>query len=110
MRSSRDRVPAGILLIGLAMALVIYVGAGPPSDVAAERAEDSKRYLRQMEVYGGTANVLASQAREWFSGLWQGRRLAFTVAVLSGLAAGIAWVALSVHEARHASPGAREGR
>ena len=40
-----------------------------------------------MEVYGGTANVLASELREWFAGLWQGRRLAFTVALLGILLA-----------------------
>lgn len=44
-------------------------------------------YLRQMEVYGGKANVLAYELREWFAGLWHGRALAFTVAGLSALLA-----------------------
>ncbi len=48
-----------------------------------------------MEEYGGTANVLASEAREWLQGLWHGRRLAITIACLSLLAAGVAFIALT---------------
>jgi len=86
---------AGILIAGLAPAIFIYVGAGPVDDPSAERLEDSKRYLRQMELYGGTANVLASQIREWFDGLWHGRRLAFTVAALVAVLAGVAYLVLT---------------
>ncbi len=42
--------------------------------------EDSKQYLRSMELYGGTANVLADEFRRWFGGLWQGKSLAFILA------------------------------
>ena len=42
--------------------------------------EDSKQYLRSMELYGGKANVLADEFRRWFVGLWQGKSLAFIIA------------------------------
>jgi hypothetical protein len=42
--------------------------------------EDSKQYLRSMELYGGKANVLADEFRRWFVGLWQGRSLALIIA------------------------------
>jgi len=101
-------VAAAILLAGLATALLVYFAAAPVRDVPGERPEDSKRYLRQMEVYGGQANVLASEIREWFEGLWQGRALAFTVAFLSLLLAGLALVALTPLPPRVDSPRARQ--
>jgi hypothetical protein len=81
-------ISAAILIGGLAAAIVIYANAG----AAAENAmgfdpEDSKVYLRQLELYGGKANVLAVELRQWFDGLWHGRSLAFTVAVLAALLA-----------------------
>ena len=45
--------------------------------------EDSKKYLRDMELYGGKANVLMDQFRRWFIGLWHGKSLAYTIAVIS---------------------------
>jgi hypothetical protein len=52
--------------------------------------EKTKLYRHDLEVYGGRANVLADDFREWFAGLWHGRTLAFTVAGLTVLAA-LAW-------------------
>jgi len=45
--------------------------------------EDSKQYLRSMELYGGKANVLADELRRWFVGLWHGKSLARIIAVLT---------------------------
>jgi len=75
-----------ILAAGLAAAVVIYFVNGSPNASGFE-LEESKKYLRDVEVVGGKANLLATQLRHWFSGLWHGRSLAFTVAVLSVLAA-----------------------
>ena len=45
-------------------------------------------------MYGGTANLLATEIREWLAGLWHGKRLAYTIATLSILiAAGCLFVA-----------------
>jgi hypothetical protein len=81
-------ISAAILIGGLAAAIVIYANAGPaPENPLGYDPEDSKVYLRQLELYGGKANVLAVELRQWFDGLWHGRSLAFTVAVLAALLA-----------------------
>jgi hypothetical protein len=74
-----------VLGLGLAAALLVYGMAGP-ADPQALGPLDSKRYLRELEVYGGRANVVALQLREAFAGLWRGRALAGTLAVLSAAA------------------------
>ncbi|HTS03880.1 MAG TPA: hypothetical protein VMN04_15260 [Thermoanaerobaculia bacterium] len=83
-------VTRAILFLGLTGAAAIYVANAGPSGPQADDLEESKMYLHDLEVYGGRANVLASDFRHWFTGLWQGRNLAFTVAVLTVLAA-LAW-------------------
>ena len=80
-----------ILLVGLGCATWIYQRAEnvPYGNLGYEDVggtlypvmpEDSKQYLRSMELYGGKANVLADQFRRWFVGLWQGKSLAFIIA------------------------------
>ena len=85
------RVRAGafaILAIGFAAAVVIYLTAQPPpGNPLGYDPADTKKYLRDLEVYGGKSNVLATEFREWFDSLWHGKRLAFTVAVITLLAA-----------------------
>ncbi|MGO9021173.1 MAG: hypothetical protein ACLQVJ_22765 [Syntrophobacteraceae bacterium] len=89
-----------ILLVGLASAVLIYEssGNGSGSDLGYEDAngsvypvspEDSKQYLRGLELYGGTANLLADELRRWFVGLWHGKLLAFTVAWITVLVSSV---------------------
>ena len=81
-------VTRAILVLGFAAAVVISLTAKPPpGNPLGYDPMDTKRYLRDMEVYGGKANVLAAQFRDWFDSLWHGRRLAFTVAVLTVMSA-----------------------
>jgi hypothetical protein len=40
-----------------------------------------------MEMVGGTANLVASDITDWLTGLWHGRTLAYTLAVLTVVAA-----------------------
>jgi hypothetical protein len=87
IEARRTAVAGGILFAGCAAALLIYLTAAPPGDPLGARPEDSKVYLRRMEMYGGKANVLAYELRERFAGLWHDRALAFTVAGLSALLA-----------------------
>lgn len=75
------------IIAGLLAALVIYGTAAPPPDDPLGNMEDSKQSLRQLEMYGGQANVFAYEIRRWFGSLWQGNRLAITVAVLSAILA-----------------------
>jgi len=88
---SPARIRAGtraILVLGFAAAVVIYLTAKPPAgNPLGYDPMDTKRYLRDMEVYGGKANVLAAQFRDWFDSLWHGKRLAITVAALTVMAA-----------------------
>jgi len=84
-------IGAIILLVGLGSAILLYRTAENESSsvlgyeegdgsVYPVKPEDSKKYLRDMELYGGKANVLADEFRRWFIRLWQGESLAFTVA------------------------------
>jgi hypothetical protein len=83
-----------ILLAGLGSSVLIYELSGDRSasvlgyedaggSVYPILPEDSKQYLRGLELYGGTANVLADELRRWFAGLWHGKSLAFTVAFIT---------------------------
>ena len=85
---ARVRVVSGaILLVGLASAILIYVVSVARDDTPGYQPEESKQYLREMEVYGGKANLLAGEFRIWFTGPWHGRSLAVTVAILAILLA-----------------------
>jgi hypothetical protein len=52
-------------------------------DSLMAQARDTKAYQGQMEYLGGKANVLGSDISGWFAGLWHGRNLAYTLAVLT---------------------------
>ena len=86
-----NRIGAIVLLVGLVGALLIYLTAGNYSapvmgyeqgygSAYPMNPEDYKTYSRDMELYGGTANVLLDELRQWFDGLWHGKSLAFIVA------------------------------
>jgi hypothetical protein len=51
-------------------------------------ASDDARELWQLERLGGKAAVLTFKFNRWFTSLWSGRPLAYTLAVLSLLVAG----------------------
>jgi hypothetical protein len=57
------------------------------SDSLIAQARNTKDYQGQMEYIGGNANVLGSEITGWFVGLWHGRNLAYTLAVLTIIAA-----------------------
>jgi len=76
-----------ILIAGLVGAIWIYLAAVPADNALGYDPMQSKKYLHDLELYGGTANVLAAQFSDWFAGLWHGRNLAYTIAVLTVLTA-----------------------
>ena len=79
-----------ILAVGFAIAAAIFVSArAAPGNPLGYEPEDTKKYVHDLELYGGKANVLAEQIRHWIGSLWHGRRLAATVACLTIVAAGI---------------------
>lgn len=77
-----------ILALGFAAAVVIFLTAEPPpANPLGYDPLDTKKYLHDLEIYGGKANVIAAEFRDWFDGLWHGKNLAFTVAALTVMAA-----------------------
>ena len=83
-RGRRRFIALALLLVGFGSALLIYATAAPDSaNPLGSEPEDSKQYLRDMELYGGKANLIASDFRQWLESLWHGRRLAGTVIFLT---------------------------
>jgi len=82
-----------ILIIGLVAAIWIYLAAVPADNALGYDPMQSKKYLHDLELYGGKANVLAVQIMDWFESLWHGTRLAYTVACGTVLLAGVCWFA-----------------
>ena len=50
-------------------------------------AYESKSYRHDLERFGGKAAVMADDLNRWFSGLWIGKHLAYTLATLASAAA-----------------------
>ena len=75
------RLASLILLAGVSSSFLIYRNArdiAPGYDLAV-----SRKYLSNLEHYGGILNVLLIDLSDWFCGLWQGKNLAFTIAYLT---------------------------
>ncbi|HVU17423.1 MAG TPA: hypothetical protein VHD32_10880 [Candidatus Didemnitutus sp.] len=97
--SQVNRISWAIVAIGAIAAAVIFFTA-PPVDDNPMLGDPlaNKRYLSEMKRIGGSANVLASDFREWLSDQWQGRNLARTVVVLAVVGAlGFRFVAMPAH-------------
>src|SRR5271169_717942 len=73
-----------VLLVGLVSAALIYIfaaddaGADPVGEIASGRV-----YEYNIERIGGMSAVYAARFNRWLASLWQGRPLAYTVAVLA---------------------------
>ncbi len=80
------RITRAILSVGLLSAVAVYlVDVARPDNPLGYDPLETKKYRHDLELYGGKANVLAAELREWFVGLWYGRRLAFTIVVITAL-------------------------
>lgn len=74
-----------VLLAGLLSAGVVYVMADEATeDPWTQQIQNSKLYRRDLEIYGGKLNVVGADLGQWFTGLWHGRTLAFTIVALTG--------------------------
>jgi hypothetical protein len=88
-RRIRMDIARGILLVGLTSAVAVYFTAGKPAlGPLGDPLEDSKVFRRSMEMYGGKANLVASEILESFKSLWHGKPLAFILAFLTLVAVG----------------------
>lgn len=82
------RLTIAILAVGFGAAAAVYFAAGPePENPLGYDPLENKRFVHDLELYGGKANVLAAEFRDWFTGLWYGRNLAFTIAAITVLLA-----------------------
>jgi hypothetical protein len=110
-RRTRIRlITTSLLAAGLGCATAIYLTALPKAaNPLGYEPEDTKKYLRDLELYGGKVNVLATEFMRWFDGLWHGRSLAFTVAWLTIIAALAFWF-LSTRLAADLDPTPPEGQ
>ena len=96
---------AAILLTGFIGAVIIFVTAESPSDNPFEEFEHSKRFTRSVEVMGGKMALVASDMNRWFSSLWQGQQLAFTVFILTvAVAAAYYLIAFGIENNRDKAP------
>jgi len=91
-------IGAVILVLGLLAAATIYFTVAEASEdllgyeIIDGKAyplmvSDSKMYRHDLERFGGKAAIMADDLSRWFSGLWQGKQLAWTVAILTTLLA-----------------------
>ena len=99
MMSARMLRRAGVLMLvlGLLAAALAYWHATSAPDprlthgyeivggqvFASDQADEARQ--RQIEHVGGKAAVWAVEFNEWFGSLWQGTRLAATLAILGAL-------------------------
>ena len=88
-RRTRLDIVRGILLVGLTSAVTVFFTAGtpPPTPWATPRTIP-RSTAAPWRWYGGQANLVASDITDWITGLWHGRTLAYTLAVLTLL---LAW-------------------
>lgn len=72
------------LILGLGSSAYIYMSADSGAGNAMiDEFQQSKAYRHEIEVFGGKMNLLATDFIHWFDGLWQGKPLAYTVAVIT---------------------------
>jgi hypothetical protein len=94
MKTCLKLMSAIVLLAGLGSAILIYLTAEKDSEralgyevvgggVYSSAPENSKMYEHDLELYGGKAAVLTNEFRYWFVGLWHGKSLAITVAIIA---------------------------
>jgi len=102
-RTRLELVGLLILVAGLGLAVAIdltatdepvpALGYEVDSDSAQPvRPDDSKQYLRSMEMYNGKTGVLLYELRMWFAGLWRGRALARTLYCLTAAASALVFL------------------
>jgi hypothetical protein len=107
-------ISAIILAAGLGSAAFIYHAAVNDPGAASgyeviggfvyqSNGENSKRYIHDLERFGGKAAVLSDEFMRWFAGLWHGTSLAWTVACIT------IFISLCFIVAANLSSGTRSG-
>jgi hypothetical protein len=83
--AKRVRMSGVVLLVGgLAAAVIVFYLAQPDEKLGILGVDmPTKRENLQLERMGGKSYILFNDLNEWFFSLWHGRRLAYTIGVLS---------------------------
>jgi hypothetical protein len=89
------RVTLSIVLVGLGSAAVIYLTAQEPQDNPFADYEQSKRFSHDVQRMGGKISLVANDLSSWFSGLWQGQQLAWSVAFITMVIAAVYYLVAS---------------
>jgi hypothetical protein len=83
---------SGICILGIGLAMLLFVtAASPPPHPLGYDPFTSKKYLRELELYGGKLNILAVELHQWLASLWRGKALAYTIAVLTLMLSSLLW-------------------
>ncbi|WP_414661197.1 hypothetical protein [Horticoccus sp. 23ND18S-11] len=78
-----NQVTGLLLASGWGAALIVYLTAKPVVfDPLIGNPLTSKKYLHELRVMGGKANVAFAEFEAWLASLWQGETRAVTVAVI----------------------------
>jgi hypothetical protein len=88
------RIGIAILILGLLSAITVFIFASEAPDNATAYqiidgvsypvdVNNTKSYNYNMERIGGKTAVFASDLSDWFSSLWHGKKLSYTLAILS---------------------------
>ncbi len=112
-------ISAAVLLGGLVGSLLVYRAAANEETAVSSYeviggfvypggGAYNKRYVHDLQVYGGNAALLADRFTRWFNGLWRGTSLAYTVAVISLVLSFVAFIAarnVPIRSPQSGSPG-----
>ena len=77
---TRRRIVSAILMIGFGIAAGIYLNAGEMQENPFAEYEQSKRFSHEVQRVGGKMALVATDLSTWFSSLWEGQQLAWSVA------------------------------
>ncbi len=87
-------IAAAILLVGLSSSIIVYLTVENDPGTALGYVivngqsypimpGESKMYRHDLQVYGGKYSVAADEFMRWFSSLWHGQTLAYTMAFIT---------------------------
>ena len=82
----------GILVLGLAGAVLIFLFAAGNEVDAADEIANARMYQHNLELMGGKLSVYIDELSRWFASLWHGKALAYTVGLLAVATATVCFV------------------
>jgi len=80
-----NRISVVLVALGWGAALWLWLRPWPEPVDPLGNLLLQKKHMHELRVMGGSANVTMAEFQAWLAGLWRGRNLAGTVAVLTVL-------------------------